>query len=932
MWRSNGSGWLRATWLMLLCATLAACGGGGGGSGDSPSVPAASLTSLTVTPASSAISAGESQQFIATAGYSDGSSKDVTAQAQWAVGDAGIASVDASGKATALAVGTTQISVVFQTQSSSAELSVSAAELQSVELSPQQLTLALGLSQTFALTGTYSDGTTRDLSSRSQWTSSDASVVEVAGDSGVATARGMGSATIQAVYGDFSQTATVQVSAAVSTGLAVTSATVDIPKGTELALTATLVLSDGSQGDDVTQSASWSSADPAIAAVAASTGEVSGLAVGKTTINVRYQDFTAAVAITVGEPEMTGLLISPEQATAIPYQTQAFTAQAQYSDGSVSDVTALATWQSSDPSVATIGDTDPDIGTAEAVAVGETTISATLGDFSASTAWTVQAAEVSWPAYYQPYYERTYDSAGVALATDVLLVRSDDPAAEPVRATTENTVVVATLSSAITDAAGGVHGMAPYGLVFWTADDSGARHLYFRTLRQDQSQQLRQISSATLSTDAVLCGSRTYQLDATDPDSLQILYALAGDDGLCNTDDDPIYRVADSDAPSQDPESLALPLSVGSGTLTYLRNQDGDITAMWAVDHDKQLIYYPGTDFESPVVVATEVQSIADTEVTDASHLLMKLNKPDGTVGVKIFADDGSYSNELFHTVTDMFRYYPGQVKGDYYYFADTWKGSGDDAYKVYADIWRVRGDGSQDAELLGEFELPLVGTYSTASSGTELYLLEDRYVMVLIGEPGGSVFRIDTAQAETPIPELIWSTDDPFDPDAAIVTGDTLLMDTQTSGDYWAEDPSAHSLIGLSADGEEQFRFDGYQLGGLFGVASGRIEGKNLKLGYSPSAVYVSRESSYHTMVERLDLKTLSSTPLIDSSSGSAMALEPQWHLLSRFWLTMPVSGFRTYYSNGSKPYQSYVIDDPTTTVYPVVGADGRSVWPMMD
>jgi hypothetical protein len=61
---------------------LSACGGGGGSSNGPGGTTQPTLSSITVTPATVALIAGQTQQLTATANYSDGSTKDVLANIQ----------------------------------------------------------------------------------------------------------------------------------------------------------------------------------------------------------------------------------------------------------------------------------------------------------------------------------------------------------------------------------------------------------------------------------------------------------------------------------------------------------------------------------------------------------------------------------------------------------------------------------------------------------------------------------------------------------------------------------------------------------------------------------------------------------------------------------------------------------------------------------
>lgn len=75
-----------------------------------------------------------------------------------------------------------------------------AATLQSIAVTPATATVQAGKTQSFTATGTYSDGSTQNISTQVTWSSSNASVASVS-SSGVATAIAGGSSSIIASQG-----------------------------------------------------------------------------------------------------------------------------------------------------------------------------------------------------------------------------------------------------------------------------------------------------------------------------------------------------------------------------------------------------------------------------------------------------------------------------------------------------------------------------------------------------------------------------------------------------------------------------------------------------------------------------------------------------------------------------------------------------------
>jgi hypothetical protein len=148
---------------LLLTAMLTACGGGGD-QGRDPilGLPAADVVSVAVTPATASVLIGVTQQYVATANYSDGSAHVVTTASAWTSGSPLVGSVGAAtGLATGLTVGSSAISASFGGKTGAANFSVTApVTLASIAVTPATPSILVGATQQFVATGTYSNGST----------------------------------------------------------------------------------------------------------------------------------------------------------------------------------------------------------------------------------------------------------------------------------------------------------------------------------------------------------------------------------------------------------------------------------------------------------------------------------------------------------------------------------------------------------------------------------------------------------------------------------------------------------------------------------------------------------------------------------------------------------------------------------------------------
>jgi Big-like domain-containing protein/galactose oxidase-like protein len=179
-------------------------------------VTASVLVSIAVTPVNASIAAGNTQQFAATGTYSDGSTQNLTSTAAWSSSAPGVATVRAGGLATGVTTGASSLSATMSSITGSATLTVTAPVLVSIAVTPGNASIAVGTTQQFTATGTYSDSSTQNLTSTAAWSSSDSSVATISnasGSQGLATTAGLGATTMQATSGAINGSTTLTVTA-----------------------------------------------------------------------------------------------------------------------------------------------------------------------------------------------------------------------------------------------------------------------------------------------------------------------------------------------------------------------------------------------------------------------------------------------------------------------------------------------------------------------------------------------------------------------------------------------------------------------------------------------------------------------------------------------------------------------------------------------
>jgi uncharacterized protein YjdB len=252
--------------------------------------PPVTVTSIAVTPPTASIAAGATQQFAATATYSDGTTGNVTTTATWTSSKPTVATM-ASGLATAVAAGSTTLTATLNGVSGTATLTVTPT-LSSIAVTPNPAAVSVGATQQFTATATYTDNSTKIVSGTATWKSAKTAIATV-NATGVATGVAAGSTTVTATLnGIISNAATLNV-----TAVAITPNPATFAVGATQQFTAKQNNPDGTT-TDITTTANWTSASTAVATVA-SGGLATGVATGTTTITASLKGMSGNATVTV---------------------------------------------------------------------------------------------------------------------------------------------------------------------------------------------------------------------------------------------------------------------------------------------------------------------------------------------------------------------------------------------------------------------------------------------------------------------------------------------------------------------------------------------------------------------------------------------------------------------------------------------------------
>ena len=337
----------------------------------------ATVQSVTVTPSNVSVTAGLTQQLTVTATYSDGTTKDVTAQATYQSAQANIATVSAGGLVTGVAVGNATVRVTFGNQSASVPVTVIQATVQSISVAPTNVSVTAGLTQQITVTAAYSDGSTKDVTEQATYQSAQSNIATIS-SSGLIAGITAGSTTIRISFGEKSVSVPVTVTQATIQSLVVSSANVNVSAGMTQQLTVTATYSDGTTKDVTTQS-TFQSDQTNIATVSAG-GLVTGVAAGNASISVAFGDKSASVPVTVTQAAVQSITVAPTSVSVTAGLTQQLTVTATYSNGSTADVTSQIMYQPLDATIATVSTS----GLVTGVTAGNTIVTISIGGKSAS--------------------------------------------------------------------------------------------------------------------------------------------------------------------------------------------------------------------------------------------------------------------------------------------------------------------------------------------------------------------------------------------------------------------------------------------------------------------------------------------------------------------------------------------------------------------
>lgn len=345
--------------------------------------------SLSISPVSAELLIGSQLQYRAVLTLSNGAQQDVTRSVLWESSAPGIAAIDSGGLALGVAAGTSNISARLSDSTgddlvanATLVVSANAVTITDFYIEPSQAQTLPGTSVQYHAWVITNEGQRHEVTQSVSWQSSNPALAGIS-DKGNVQALAVGDVQIQAGFSysgqTYSDSANLAIIAPAVTGLNITPNYAEILLGQQLTYVATVRLAQG-VSVDVTNMVSWSSSNPAVASISAA-GLATSLAGGTTDIGASlvYQGVTysatADLLVDAPVPELTALILSPQNSTVIAGQQISYQCQAVFSDGSIHEVSTGCQWSTAAANVAVI---DALTGELTAIAEGTTVVSASF--------------------------------------------------------------------------------------------------------------------------------------------------------------------------------------------------------------------------------------------------------------------------------------------------------------------------------------------------------------------------------------------------------------------------------------------------------------------------------------------------------------------------------------------------------------------------
>lgn len=374
---------------------------------------APSLVNVFLDPFTASVRAGTSQRFHFIGAYSDGSSRELTAEAQWQSSDPSVAALEENGLFKTLKPGRVTITATEPGQRRSAQAALvvlaTTPQLTSIQINPERGAVRVGQAIVFTAKGTFDDQSTQDISTKVEWGVSDRELATIEA-SGIARGLKAGRLGVMAKEpgsGLVAQ-ATLEVQNREPNELKLVSIELVPPLGNSGQVEAGKLIhyqaigkfSDGRA--EPLREGIWRSEKPEVAASEGG-GAFKGVKEGEARVSFStgaaganekaVVTGYALLKVTAAGKTLVAIELSPLDAVLEIDETETFNATGVYQDGSRRNLTHEAAWASADAQVA------KPLGSGAFRAgekPGRTELSATLDGITGRASVTVQDVALAW--------------------------------------------------------------------------------------------------------------------------------------------------------------------------------------------------------------------------------------------------------------------------------------------------------------------------------------------------------------------------------------------------------------------------------------------------------------------------------------------------------------------------------------------------------
>lgn len=288
------------------------------------------------------LKAKESEKIKLTSTLPNGTSEDVTEQAEWTSSNENVAFVN-KGTIFASAAGDAVITAAYGGKTATILVDVDVPR--KLVANKESVALQAGDSDKVTVKAYFEDGRVEDVTLLAEWSTASATVAEVR--QGLVTAVGTGATTVSAKYGN--RVVTIPVSVGVVQTLTVDPKSLTMNKEENRKLTLTAKYADGTE-KDVSALAKWTSGQAEVVTVDA--GNVTAVGQGKTTVTAAFEGKTVTVPVEVDMAQ--SLSANVRSVILSPGESRQIVVTATVQGGGSKEVTHESEWSSSSPNIASV--------------------------------------------------------------------------------------------------------------------------------------------------------------------------------------------------------------------------------------------------------------------------------------------------------------------------------------------------------------------------------------------------------------------------------------------------------------------------------------------------------------------------------------------------------------------------------------------------